>query len=293
MLPPSFTPDLLSQLELLRLRSRRMFLGSRQGGHLSPKRGHGIEFSDYRQYEMGDNPRHIDWGVYARTDRLYVKRFQEEQDLHVLVILDTSASMATPLADQKWEKARDIALALAYVALMEQDSVMLSALGAFHTPAVSGARAIHTLGKLLCQTKPGALRDLEGEMRRAASRIRFPGVAVVISDFLMPFSVIEQSFLSLRAKNLDITAIQILGPDDINPLAERSSALAVDSETGEIMEVALDENQRAEYGVLLVEHNQRLKNFFADGRINYTLALSSKELPVIIQESIAETGLLE
>lgn len=293
MLPASFTPDFLSQLELLRLRSRRAFLGSRQGGHPSPKRGHGIEFSDYRKYEQGDNPRHIDWGVYARTDRLYVKRFQEEQDLHVLIILDTSASMATPAHEHKWEKARDLALALAYVALMEQDSVMLSALGSFHSPAFYGGRAIHTLGKLLCQIQPGKSKDLGQEMRRAASRIRFPGIAIVISDFLMPFAVIEEAFLTLRAKNLDISAVQILGPDDINPLPETASALAVDSETGEVMELALDETQRSEYGVLLVEHNQRLKNFLADGRIAYSLALSSKSLAEIIQESIAETGLIE
>ena len=69
-LPEAFTPQFLKQLEMFRINARRMFLGSKQGGHLSPKRGHGIEFSDYRKYELGDNPRHIDWGVYARTERL-------------------------------------------------------------------------------------------------------------------------------------------------------------------------------------------------------------------------------
>lgn len=293
MLPPSFTPDLMSQLELLKLRSRRAFLGSRQGAHPSPKRGHGIEFSDYRQYELGDNPRHIDWGVYARTDRLYVKRFQEEQNLHVLIVLDCSASMATPRHEQKWEKSRDLALALAYVALMEQDSVMLAALGGVHTPSFYGARAIHTLGKLLCEMEPGGLKDIENEMRRAASRVRFPGAAIVISDFLMPLPVIQSSFLALRAKNLDITAIQVLGPDDINPLPEASEALAIDSESGEMLELSLDGEGRNEYGVLLVKHNQRLRDFFADARIAYTMALSSKDIAEIIQDSVGATGLLE
>ena len=69
MLPASFTNEFLRQLELLRLQGRRAFLGTRQGGHLSIKRGHGIEFSDYRNYELGDHPRYIDWGVYARSER--------------------------------------------------------------------------------------------------------------------------------------------------------------------------------------------------------------------------------
>ncbi len=72
MLPESFTPQFLKQLELLKLNARRSFLGSRQGAHLSQKRGHGIEFSEYRKYELGDNPRYIDWGVYAQGIDNYI-----------------------------------------------------------------------------------------------------------------------------------------------------------------------------------------------------------------------------
>src|SRR5262245_21429064 len=116
MLPATFTPEFLRNLELFKIKARRAYLGNRQGGHISPKRGHGIEFSDFREYELGDNPRWIDWGVYARTDRLYVRRYQEEQNLSVLVVVDASHSMRTPPEDKKWESARDLALALSYVA---------------------------------------------------------------------------------------------------------------------------------------------------------------------------------
>lgn len=292
MLPESFTPDFLSQLELLRIRSRRAFLGSRQGGHVSPKRGHGIEFSDYRKYEAGDNPRHIDWGLYARTDRLYVKRFQEEQDLHVLIVVDTSASMGVPAEDTKWETARDIALSLAYVALMEQDSVTISALGRFHSPPFYGGRGIHALGRMLCEVKPGGGKNFETDMQQAASRVRFPGVAIVISDFLMPFGVLETWFLSLRAKNLDITAIQVLGRGDITPLENEHSALAIDSESGTEIELVMDETERRDYGVLLMQHNQLLKTYLFESRIPYALALSSQNLVDIVRGSISETGLL-
>ena len=101
-LPEAFTPEYLRQLELLRIRARRAFLGTKQGGHVSLKRGHGIEFSDFRQYQPGDDPRHIDWSVFARSERLYVKQFQEEQDLTVLLLIDSTASMVTPSNEKKW-----------------------------------------------------------------------------------------------------------------------------------------------------------------------------------------------
>ena len=291
-MPERFTSQFLSQIEMLQIRSRRAFLGSRQGGHLSPKRGHGIEFSDYRKYELGDNPRHIDWGVYGRTDKLYIKRFQEEQDLSVLVILDTSASMGVPADEGKWEMARDLTLALAYIALMEHDSVIVSALGSFHSPSLYGGRAIHALSDMFSKVKLGDLENLDLEIGRASSRIRFPGVAIFISDFLMPFSSVELAFNTLRAKNLDLTAIQVLSPSDLNPLSGVESAMAEDSETGEILDLALDPGQRQSYSAMLDEHNEKLKEYLARSRIPYALALSSSPLADFVQGDLSKTGLL-
>lgn len=292
MLPSSFTPQLLSQLEMLKVQTRRRFLGSRQGGHLSLKRGHGIEFSDFRQYELGDNPRHIDWAVYARSERLYVKRFQEEQNLSVLVLLDASASMFTPAEDKKWEMARDISLALSYITLMEQDSVAIAALGAMSTPVCTGPKAIHHLGRSLLDAKPREQADLQREVQAAAARMRFPGAAIFISDFLMPLDVIEQLFRPLRAKNLDLTAIQVLGVSDINPLPGATSAVVVDSESGEEVELVMDEEVRQEYGSMLVEHNEKLKQFLAQRRISYALAMANDELADIIMKVLPSTGLV-
>ena len=98
MIPNTFTSEYLKSLELLKLKARRAFLGMREGGHTSIKRGHGIEFADYRKYELGDDLRHIDWGVYARSDRLYLKRFREERDLSLLLLVDGTNSMFVPEA---------------------------------------------------------------------------------------------------------------------------------------------------------------------------------------------------
>ena len=104
-----FTPGFFRRLQQLKIKTRRSYLGSRQGSHISKRRGHGLEFSDYRSYVPGDDFRHIDWGVYGRTDRLYVKEFREEQELQVLFLIDTSQSMGFPEAEGKFEFAKDLA----------------------------------------------------------------------------------------------------------------------------------------------------------------------------------------
>lgn len=127
-LPPQFTSQFLARLETLRVRTRRRFLGGRPGGHLSPRRGAGLEFADYRPYAPGDDPRYIDWKLYSRTDRPYIKLFQEEEDLYTYLFVDYSASMAYPSGNGKDMAARDLALALAYVVLASGDAVQLHAL---------------------------------------------------------------------------------------------------------------------------------------------------------------------
>ncbi|RIL12152.1 MAG: hypothetical protein DCC75_00970 [Proteobacteria bacterium] len=292
MLPKEFTPEYLSQLELLRVHARRAFLGRKQGGHVSLKRGHGIEFSDYRQYELGDSPRHIDWGVYGRTDKLFVKRFREEQDLNLALILDCSSSMSVPELYSKWGMAKSIALSLAYVALLEQDSVCLYCLGLSQSPTFYGVRAIHSIAKILNQTQAAAGQNFAADLQQAASRLRFPGVAVVLSDFLAPLDQIERGFNMLRAKNMDISAIQILSPDDLDPPGDLSNAFAVDSETGEQLSLRLNEQDRKEYAEALVEHNENLKLYFSAARISHSLAFSNKPAGDFVLGTLTQIGLL-
>jgi uncharacterized protein (DUF58 family) len=109
MLPEPFTPQFLSQLETLRLRTRKEFLGSHTGNYSSPRRGTSLEFADYRRYAPGDDLRYLDWGIYARTDRLYIKLFREEVDLFAYIFVDASASMAFPSPKQKFLPASHIA----------------------------------------------------------------------------------------------------------------------------------------------------------------------------------------
>src|SRR5215831_8887215 len=128
-LPKEFTPDFIARLEHLRIKTRREYAGLGKGSHLSPRRGSSLEFSDFRHYAMGDDFRYIDWGLYGRTDKLYIKLFKEEEDLLTYIFLDASGSMGLPANDRKFEAARATALAVAYAALAAGDSVMIRVLG--------------------------------------------------------------------------------------------------------------------------------------------------------------------
>lgn len=293
MLPETFTPSYLKQLEMLRLRARRSFLGMKQGTHLSLKRGHGVEFADYRKYELGDNPRHIDWGVYARSEKLYVKTFREEEDMTVLILLDSSASMRTPAGENKWEMARDLALSLAYVSLLQQDQVVMSVLGSFHSPHYSGGRAIHHIGSALASLKPKPAISFLREIQLAVARIRFPGKAILISDFLMPFEDIEAGLLALRSKNLDIAAIQVLSPSDIQPLSQAAEAIAVDSESGQEVELILDDQTRRDYSQLLTEHNDHLEQHLKDQNISFARVVSNSKIGDCVVNDLTAVGLLQ
>jgi len=95
-LPEEFTPNFLARLEQLRIKTRREFAGLGKGSHLSPRRGSSLEFSDFRHYALGDDFRFIDWGLYGRTDKLYIKLYKEEEDLLTYIFLDASARWACP-----------------------------------------------------------------------------------------------------------------------------------------------------------------------------------------------------
>src|SRR6516225_5162567 len=133
-LPEEFTPDFIARLEQLRIKTRREYAGLGKGFHLSPRRGSSLEFSDFRHYALGDDFRYIDWGVYGRTDKLYIKLFKEEEDLLTYIFLDASGSMGFPAVDRKFEAARAIALAVTYAALAAGDRVMIRVLGGAGAP---------------------------------------------------------------------------------------------------------------------------------------------------------------
>lgn len=293
MLPARFTPRFLKQLQLLRIKTRRSFLGSRQGGHVSPRKGHGIEFSDYRQYVLGDNPRSIDWGIYARTDRLYIKRFLEEQDLSVLVMIDSSQSMLQS-GDDKWEKARDVALAFSYIALAAHDTAHVAALGNYYSPKFTTLRSVHRISdelEAVRSSKQGG-RSLAREVLRAVSSVRVPGAAILISDCLVEQHEIEAALNILRAKNLAITVVHVLGERDIRPLTVGERGIVRDSETGEESEFSWSDQDQADYTRALKLHSDRIAHFCRASGIQYCALSPDTDVDAFVLRELTRTGIL-
>jgi uncharacterized protein (DUF58 family) len=292
MLQEPFSPVFFKRLQQLKIRTRRAFLGSRQGAHRSSRKGHGLEFADFRPYAPGDDFRHIDWGVLARTDRVYVREFREEQDLNVVLILDTSASMAHPEGEGKFELARNLALALGYVALTDGDTVTFSLLGQRNSPRFVGARALPQAYTMLNSVQPGGSFDMLTEVRGAVARQRIPGKCFFISDFLVKIEDAVSTLDYLRARNFEIVVVQTLAPSELQ-LELSPNELVVDAETGEEIELNIDGSSAKEYALQLARHVEALEQYCGGASITHLLVSSAQDFSELVLTKFPEAGILK
>ncbi|HXG19625.1 MAG TPA: DUF58 domain-containing protein [Methylomirabilota bacterium] len=282
VLPPLFTSQFLARLETLRIRARRQFLGSRPGGHLSPRRGAGLEFADYRPYAPGDDPRYIDWKLYSRTDRPYIKLFQEEEELYTYVFIDLSASMAYPLGDGKDAAARDLGLALAYVVLASEDAVQLHALngGASRnaTPFFRGRQRLFDLALFLQNQRAQGKVDPPQTLAQHLRTVHRPGKAIWISDFLFPLEAAQAGLKLLRSADFDLAVIQVLGKEDMDPPLAPGGVKMVDSESREAAIVRFDAQAKKEYLRRLDLHNRTLRSYCHQTGVHYARFVTGQDL---------------
>lgn len=294
---PALTPfsqDFLNKLETLRLRARRRFLGARKGVHLSPRRGTSLEFADYRRYAPGDDPRSVDWGLYARTDRLYVKIFDEEENLFGYLFVDASASMAHPDEDRKSWAANTLALALCYVILSTEDSVRLHRLKTGHedqSPFYAGRRRMREAQEFLEREPAGGPLDFRASLGRHLRGLRRPGRAIVISDLLFPVADFQSGLTVLRAAKLDVLVVQTLGRGEIAPAVSGMDRL-VDAETGEEIDRGLDERGRAVYLRNLQQHRRELRSACHRLGAQYAFYDTSTDLEDFVLTELPALGLL-
>jgi uncharacterized protein (DUF58 family) len=295
MLPFPFTPAFLTQLETLRLRTRKEFLGSHTGSYSSPRRGTSLEFADYRRYAPGDDLRYLDWGIYARTDRLYVKVFREEVDLFAYVFIDASASMGFPSREEKFLPASHVALALAYVVLANHDHVKFHLLqdhGAA-SPFYRGRRRMSDCVNFATPAIPNGSVDLAVSLGNHLQRLRRPGKAILISDFLMPAAAYQQGLNLLRAFNLDIVAIQVLSRQEVDPPFPNGNLALVDSESQREIKYQWNNGARREYQTRLAHHNLELKSFCHQSGIHYSLYVNDRDLGDFIFATLPAIGLFK
>ncbi|MCB0328508.1 MAG: DUF58 domain-containing protein [Bdellovibrionales bacterium] len=285
-------PANLKQLELLKLKSQRRFLGSRQGGNVSLKRGHGMEFADYRRYELGDDPRYIDWGVYGRTERLYVKQFQEEQDITVFCVLDSTASMHHPEGDRKIRRATEVALGMLYVALSHHDRVHITIPGHTALGPSSGAGFIHRIAELCSNLPMIAPDDHKRGLQRFLHSVEYPGICLYISDFFLPIGEFQAQLEALYTHNLDVIAIRVTGDHDHDPSISGDRALFIDSETGTELPLQWSASMAREYAFRFAEHERVLREVTAKYQMHFFSHRASDPLMEFFCRKLAGTGVL-
>src|SRR5712692_4492942 len=215
---PLLDPDFLARLEQLELVSRKIFLGRMKGERRSKRKGQSVEFADYRNYVIGDDLRHLDWNLYARLDKLFLRLFMEEEDLHFYVLIDNSLSMdfGNPT---KLHYAKQVAAALSFIGLVNMDRVVIEVFNDRLTqslPAVRGKRSLWRVLDFLEKLAPAGPSDMKQALRTFSLKSSGKGIVIVLSDF-MDKGGYEDALRYLVARQMDIYAIQILSQEEIDP----------------------------------------------------------------------------
>ncbi len=284
-------PEVATRLSSLELRARLVVEGFITGLHKSPYHGFSVEFAEHRQYMPGDEIRYIDWKVYGRTDRYYIKQFEEETNLKAYVVLDSSASMgfASPGNVTKFTYAVSLAAALSYMMIRQQDAVG----GAVYDtelrgfiPPRSRAGYLNEVLKLLTVSQPSNGTGTARSLHHVAERIRRRGLVIVLSDFFDEPSEVITALRHFRHKQNEVLAMQILDP------LERTFNFGTDAnfrdmETGEEMVTQPYQIHKA-YAEAMEEFTGKIKRECRAQGIDYLLLDTSIPFDVALVEYLAK-----
>lgn len=219
-------PDLLSPADVARLGGLEVLTdgiveGFLAGQHRSPRRGFSVEFAEHRQYQPGDEPRYIDWKLLGRTDRVYVKQFEEETNLRAMLVLDTSASMAwtgAPSRLTKLDYAARLCAALSLVLLRQHDAAGLITFDtAVRSSTPVRARRGHwsTIARALAAAEPGAQTAAEPALRQVVSAMRTRGMVIFVSDLLLDRALTIKALRYLRHRGHHVVVLHIADPAEL------------------------------------------------------------------------------
>jgi uncharacterized protein (DUF58 family) len=232
-----FSNSTLNRIERMRLNPLRRLTNRSRGENLAGKGGSSTDFADYRDYATGDDMRYVDWNIFARLRRPYIKQFLHEEELHVVIMVDASSSM---LFDDKLLKARQLAAAFGIMGLLNVERVSVYGLHqqdgkSWMLPPGTGRTRIRALLEFLENLEGGGDVPVEKAIETMLRFHRGRGVAILLSDFLT-FSNLSRSMNLLFSTGLEVWGLQILGESEISPNLEGDLRF-VDSETGETLDV--------------------------------------------------------
>ena len=286
------TPQFLKQLDPFHIGAKHSFRGKFRGERRSLNRGTGMEFADYRAYEPGDDLRYVDWNIYARLGKLFIKLHHTDEDLPLALLLDSSRSMefGTPT---KLTCAKQIVAALGYIALAHADSVAIYTCTerlSVALPPTSGKSQFSRLTKAITAIAADGQTRLTECLKQLPMYQRAPGMVVILSDFLDPDSY-AADFKSLLGRGFLITAIHLVSQEEIDPQAHMENAatgsdwLVEDAETGETRAITFNAEILTQYQAQQQTFCADLQRFCIDQGIGYAQLKNNSPIePFVLQE---------
>lgn len=300
----------ISRLDPLDLASRRVFFGKLKGERRSKKRGHSVEFADHRPYVSGDDLRHIDWNIFGRLDKLFLKLFLEEEDLSLHVVLDASASSDCG-EPNKYHFMQRCAMALGYVGLVNLNRVaatIMSGIDADSEPDKSkpatappmlvralrdlrGRRRVHDLARFLCATRPGGTLNFRTAAERIALSRRGKGVMIIFSDFFFKDGY-EDGLRILAGHGYDLILVQVLSPQELEPPIKGDLRLK-DIEDADTAEVTISAPLLKRYQANLAAYCQKLREFALRRDMALLTVKSDTPVDALVADQLRRLGVLK
>jgi uncharacterized protein (DUF58 family) len=274
-------PALIERLNQLQVSARSVVEGNVLGQHRSPVRGASIEFRQHRFYAAGDEPRRLDWRVFARTDRPYIKEYDEETNLRCVLLLDASGSMRYGAkTGTKFDYAAKLAAALGYLMLGQTESVGLAVLNESEQhwlPPHAGTQQLSRIVDVLERATPQGASDIGASMRAIADRLERRALVIVLSDLFTPSKSIRQGLARLRHDRHEVIAMRILNRNELEfPFRRFARFRGMEGETSILTETTL---ARQVYQQNFRRHEHELKDAFHS--LGSELATFTTEKPLV------------
>ncbi len=289
---PLLSPELLAQLERMELVSRKIFRGRMKGERRSKRKGQSVEFADFRNYVPGDDLRFIDWNLYARLDKLFLKLFLEEEDLHFYALIDGSMSMSFG-EPTKFHYAKQLAAALGYIGLCRADRVkveMLNDAKVNTAPVLRGRQNLWRMLEYLDGLECGSNVTLNDSIKSFCLRNSGKGILILITD-LMDKTGYESALKYLISQNLDVYVIQVLSQPEIDPDINGDLKL-LDCEDGDIAEISVSQRLIDRYRQTLAAFIEQARDFCLRRDIAYMMTSTERPVDRLVSRYLRQRGLV-
>jgi uncharacterized protein (DUF58 family) len=286
------SPQVLAQLERLELVSRKVFRGRMKGERRSKRKGQSVEFADFRNYVPGDDLRFIDWNTYARLEKLFLKMFMEEEDLHFYALIDASRSMEFG-EPSKLHFAKQLAAALGFIGLVRADRVKIETIGqpaGLRAPALRGRASVWRMLDYLDHIETEGNTSLTQGVKNFCLRNSGKGIVVLISD-LMDKRGYEDALRYLVAQQMDAYVVQVLSQEELEPDVAGDLRL-IDCEDEDVAEVTISAPLLKRYKQTLNAFVGGVKDFCNRRGMAYILANNRLPLEQLVVHYLRERGLV-